>query len=213
MINSAGLHILEREDGTASRTIAGYAVVFGVESDVLACDETLEIREVIEAGAITRELLDHSDIKFTMFHDRQLILARSNKGAGTLKYSVDEKGVAFEFEAPDTIDGDKAVELVKRGDISGCSFAFSTRYYDADFVTREVKIENGRKLITYRVKQVTGVYDMTLAADPAYPATSVHAREMIEREHRGDIPSDDREHHARISEQIKEMRESIKKKY
>ncbi|MBO5246147.1 MAG: hypothetical protein J6B28_02680, partial [Eubacterium sp.] len=41
-----------------------------------------------------------------------LILARSKNGKGTLTYSVDDKGVYFEFEAPKTVDGDKALELV-----------------------------------------------------------------------------------------------------
>ena len=209
--NSAQLHLREREDGAESRTIAGYAVVFGVLSEPLAADETLEIREIIEPGAITQELLDGSDIKFTMFHDRQLILARSNKGQGTLKYSIDDKGVSFEFEAPDTVDGHKAVELVKRGDISGCSFAFSTRYYDTDFVVRDVANAGDKKIVTYRIKRVTGIYDMTLASDPAYSATDVQARELMEREQRE--PEDEVTRRERISQQIKEMRETVNKKY
>ena len=211
--NSAQLHLREREDGTESRTIAGYAAVFGVLSEPLAADETLEIREIIEPGAITRELLDASDIKFTMFHDRQLILARSNKGQGTLKYTVDEKGVAFEFDAPDTVDGHKAVELVKRGDISGCSFAFSTRYYDTDFVVRDVTNTGEKKIVTYRIKRITGIYDMTLAADPAYSETNVQARELMEYEHQDKDQVDERAKYEKIGKQIREMRESVKKKY
>ncbi len=136
--------------------------------------------EIIDSGAITRDVLDASDIKFTMFHDRQLILARSNKGTGTLSYSIDERGVRFEFDAPHTTDGDKALELVRRGDLSGCSFAFSTFYWDSDFVERTSEIKDGVNHITYRVKAVTGLYDFTLAADPAYPATSVEARELAQ---------------------------------
>jgi len=132
---------------------------------------------VIAPSAITRQLLNKCDIKFTMFHDRQLILARSNKGKGTLTYSVDGKGVAFSFDAPHTVDGDKALELVRRGDIRGCSFAFSTQYYNPDCVTRTEQTVKGKRQITYTVKAITAVYDFTLAADPAYPDTSVSARE------------------------------------
>lgn len=172
-----GLRVREAAEGEApSRTITGYAILFGVPSEPLWQDEESEAREVIAPGAINKELLDRCDIKFTMFHDRQLILARSNRGKGTLSYGVDEKGVYFEFEAPKTADGDKALEGVRRGDISGCSFAFSTRYWDRDFVERKSEITDNFKYVTYTVKVVTGIYDFTLAADPAYPETSVEAQ-------------------------------------
>jgi len=135
-------------------------------------------REVIDPGAITREILDGSNIAFTLFHDDRLLLARSNKGKGTLSYEIDERGVRFSFEAPHTVDGDKALELVRRGDAAGCSFAFSTHYWDDTFVAREVSKEDGKTLITYRVKIITGVYDMTLTGRPAYPETSAEARDL-----------------------------------
>ena len=178
VVTCADLHVREAEGGAPSRTIVGYAILFNTPSAPLWSDEDEEAREIIAPEAITKELLDGCDIKFTMFHDRQLILARSNKGTGTLSYTVDDKGVAFEFEAPNTVDGDKALELVKRGDLAGCSFAFSTHYWDESFVSRTVEVRDGRAYITYTVKAVTGVYDMTLAADPAYPDTSVEAREF-----------------------------------
>ena len=177
-VECAELRVRETAVGVApGRTITGYAILFNTPSAPLWSDEDSEAREVIAPEAITKEVLDGCDIKFTMFHDRQLILARSNRGAGTLSYSVDDRGVAFEFDAPNTADGDKALELVRRGDLAGCSFAFTTRYWDSDFVERTVKVVNGSTLITYTVKAVTGVYDFTLAADPAYPDTSVEARE------------------------------------
>ncbi len=173
------LHVREAGEGEApSRIIAGRAILFNTPSAPLWSDDEEEAREIIAPSAITKELLDGCDIKFTMFHDRQLILARSKNGTGTLSYTVDAEGVSFEFEAPNTADGDKALELVKRGDLAGCSFMFSTHYWDEAFVTRSVEVRDGRAYITYTVKAVTGVYDMTLAADPAYPDTSVEAREF-----------------------------------
>ena len=172
---TSDLHIREAADGTESRTITGYAVLFGVPSAPMYSYDDEEAREIIAPGAITKELLDGSDIKMTMFHNRQLILARSKNGAGTLSYTVDEKGVAFEFEAPRTADGDKALELVRRGDIAGCSFAFSTHYYDQRYVTRAAERVGDKMLVTHTVNVITGVYDFTLAADPAYPDTSCEA--------------------------------------
>lgn len=192
---------LREIDGTEeSRTITGYAILFDVPSAPLYEDEGEVIREVIAPEAVSLELLDNSDIKMTMFHDRQLLLARSNKGSGTLSYGIDNKGVYFEFEAPDTADGDKAIELVKRGDIAGCSFAFSTRYYDRAFV--EESVVHGDKVeVTYRVKVITGIYDFTLAADPAYPDTSVEAREIVEALHQRQQREKEK-----IVKQIAEMR-------
>lgn len=208
----ADLRVREAAEGEApSRTITGYAILFGTPSAPLWSDEDSEAREVIAPEAITKELLDGCDIKFTMFHDRQLILARSKSGAGTLTYSVDEKGVQFEFEAPNTADGDKALELVRRGDISGCSFAFTTRYWDSDFVERTTKVVNGATLITYTVKAVTGVYDFTLAADPAYPDTSVEAREFT-AELRSNAPGIDKANKENMRKQLREMRRAAAQK-
>lgn len=205
---AAGLHVRENAEGDApGRTIAGYAIMFGVESEPLWADEDSEGREVIDPGAVTPALLDASDIKFTMFHDRQLILARSNRGQGTLRYSIDDRGVAFEFEAPATADGDKALELVRRGDISGCSFAFSTRYWDGTCVERSTAVVGGRTVVTLRVKAITAIHDFTLAADPAYPATSVEARELADavRSAAGGAPAS-QPAGAAPSEQLREMR-------
>lgn len=203
----AALRVREAAEGEApSRIITGYAILFGTPSAPLWSDKDSEAREVIAPEAITKELLDGCDIKFTMFHDRQLILARSKDGAGTLSYNVDEKGVTFEFEAPNTADGDKALELVRRGDLTGCSFAFATRYWDSDFVERTAKVVNGTTLITYTVKAVTGVYDFTLAADPAYPDTSVEAREFTAALHEAAAPEEPRPDKEKMREQLREMR-------
>ncbi len=208
---AAGLHVRESATGEASRTIAGYAILFNVESAPLWSDDDTEAREVITPEAVTKELLDGSDIKFTMFHDRQLILSRSNNGSGTLSYNIDDKGVSFEFEAPHTADGDKALELVKRGDISGCSFMFTTRYWDEAFVERTARSIGSRTVIVYRVKTITGIYDFTLAADPAYPATSVEAREFADSL-RDENTENDRERSERVAKQVREMRAAVNRK-
>lgn len=200
IFTASQLRLREIDGIEESRTITGYAILFDVPSAPLYEDEEEVIREVIAPEAVSLELLDSSDIKMTMFHDRQLLLARSNKGSGTLSYGIDDKGVYFEFEAPDTADGDKAIELVKRGDIAGCSFAFSTRYYDRAFV--EESVVHGDKVeVTYRVKVITGIYDFTLAADPAYPDTSVEAREIVDALHQRRQRENEK-----IEKQIAEMR-------
>ena len=158
------------EGGSESRTIEGYAIVFGVESRILS-DYWDNYREIIEQGAITEERLKEMDIKMTMYHNREKILARSTNGEGTLKLTVDEVGVKYSFEAPNTVDGDTALELVKRGDLSGSSFMFWTDERNVSYERRSDDI------MLRRVKTIGMIYDMTIAADPAYEQTTVAARE------------------------------------
>lgn len=172
------LFVRESAPGEApSRKICGYAIMFNVESVVLYQEGKYEEREVIEPCAISKEFLDGCDIKMTMYHNRQIVLARSNKGKGTLTYGIDQKGVYFEFDAPRTQHGDEAIELVKRGDLCGCSFIFTTYYDDKNWVSQTEKVVNGVTQVTYHVRKMLGIYDFTIAADPAYPDTSIEARE------------------------------------
>ena len=213
-VDNAELRVREADGDAPSRTITGYAILFNTPSVPLWSDEDSEAREVIAPEAITKELLDGCDIKFTMFHDRQIILGRSNKGSGTLEYFVDEKGVGFNLELPRSANGDEALELVRRGDISGCSFAFTTHYWDSDFVVRSTKNVNGTVMITYTVRAVTGVYDFTLAADPAYPDTSVEAREFADGLREDEKPKKDepKPDNDKMREQVREMRRAAARK-
>ena len=177
----SGLRIREATDGAESRTIEGYALKFGVRSRLL-CDWWNNYYEVLEPGCVTREMLDKQDIKLTMFHDRQLVLARSNKGNGTLNYEVDKVGVKFWAEMPHTVDGDKALELVSRGDIAGCSFIYSTDEDDSEnavsYERLDEKGDDGENILLRHVKRIDNVYDFTITTDPAYEQTDVSKREV-----------------------------------
>ena len=177
----SGLRIREATDGAESRTIEGYAQKFGVRSRLL-CDWWNNYYEVLEPGCVTREMLDKQDIKLTMFHDRQLVLARSNKGNGTLSYEVDKVGVKFWAEMPHTVDGDKALELVSRGDIAGCSFIYSTDEGDSEnavsYERLDEKGDDGEDILLRHVKRIDNVYDFTITTDPAYEQTDVSKREV-----------------------------------
>lgn len=177
----SGLRIREATDGAESRTIEGYALKFGVRSRLL-CDWWNNYYEVLEPGCVTREMLDKQDIKLTMFHDRQLVLARNNKGNGTLSYEVDKVGVKFWAEMPHTVDGDKALELVSRGDIAGCSFIYSTDEDDSEnavsYERLDEKGDDGEDILLRHVKRIDNVYDFTITTDPAYEQTDVSKREV-----------------------------------
>ena len=192
------LFVRESAPGEApSRKICGYAIMFNVPSVILDKDDHYEEREIIKPCAVTKELLDGCDILMTMYHNRKIVLARSNKGEGTLSYRIDSKGVFFEFDAPNSPNGDEALELVRRGDITGCSFIFGSYYYDDEYVRREEKKVNGVTQVTCFVLKMTGVYDFTITTKPAYPDTSVEAREAQERKAQ------------RKAREIREIRERI----
>lgn len=175
------LKVREATEGSESRTIEGYILKFGVRSRLL-CDWWDNYYEVLEPGCITRETLDACDIILTMFHDRQLVLARSNQGTGTLNYEIDEVGVKFWADMPKTVDGDKALELVQRGDIAGCSFIYSTDESDSEnavsYERLDEKDKNGDDILLRHVKRIDAVYDFTLTTTPAYEQTEVTRREV-----------------------------------
>jgi HK97 family phage prohead protease len=167
-------------DGNAqgdSRTIVGTAIVFNAESEVLD-DWGERFREVILPEACTMEFLNSQDIKRNMLHERELTIARANKGQGTLRLSVDEQGVHFEFEAPKCDLGDRCLEMVRRGDYSGCSFEFWPEEYDKEVT----EAPNGDVDVKITHRKFRAITALTIGMDPAYTQTSVNAREMAKRE-------------------------------
>ena len=176
------LKVREASEGGESRIIEGYALKFGIRSRLLLDWWVGVYYEILEPGCITRETLDACDIMLTMFHDRQLILGRSKNGVGTLHYEIDEIGVKFWCEMPKTVDGDKALELIARGDITGCSFIYSTDEKDSEnavsYEKTGEKTEDGEEILLRHVKRIDNVYDFTLTPKPAFEQTNVTKREL-----------------------------------
>lgn len=169
-------------DGAADgpHVIEGYAVRFGERSRCQYRDTEVEVYEVIDPGAITRELLDGCDIRLTVFHDDLRILGRSRRGEGTLTYEVDEQGVRYRCELPDTADGSMVYELVRRGDLAGSSFKFEVFYADATAVeTITEQAEDGHTIVEVHIKRIERVLDFTVAANPVYPTTTAEVRDAI----------------------------------
>ncbi|MCM1029740.1 MAG: HK97 family phage prohead protease [Pseudoflavonifractor sp.] len=197
------------EGEAASRRIEGRAILFDTESLPLEDSETRLVVETIAPGAVTRDLLDSSDIKMNLDHDNRRLLARSVGGEGTLEYDVDDQGVSFAFDAPRTADGDIVLELVRRGDLRGCSFCFATDYSDPArvSVTRR-RGEDGRETVAIRHLAMTAIYDFAITADPAYPDTEVAARAL------GSLakPAEEEQPTRRLTEATK-LRERINRQY
>ena len=156
-----------------SRTITGTAIVFNAESEVLD-DWGERFRELILPSAATMEFLNRCDIKMNMLHDRDLTIARCNQGKGSMRLTVDERGVNFEFEAPKCDLGDRCLEMVRRGDYSGCSFEF----YPKDYEVERTKGADGKDEVKIIHKEFEFISALTIGMDPAYRQTTVNAREI-----------------------------------
>ena len=156
---------VERRDAqpmeTEGRTVSGYAAVFNSETTIG------NFREVIRPGAFD-SVLERSDVYALYNHDDNVLLARRRPdGSGTLALSVDERGLKYEFEAPNTQAGNDLVELLKRGDLDGSSFAFTIR---------KDKWEDEDDMRLREVLEVEQIFDISVVNRPAYNDSTAMVR-------------------------------------
>lgn len=145
-----------------SRKVEGYAMLFDTPSDGLTFEEVIS-REALD-GVISR-----SDVLALMNHsvDRG-VLARSENGEGSLQLVVDEKGLIYRFEAPNTSLGDELLENLRRGEIKQSSFAF-----DVESDKWERKADGTWKRT---INKFGHLYDVSPVYHAAYSKTSVYMR-------------------------------------
>lgn len=143
-----------------TRNVSGYAVVFNSESRDLG-----GFKEVILPSALDG-VIANSDILCLLNHNEDKgVLARSNKGTGSLTLEVDEKGLRYSFEAPNTALGDELLEGLRRGDITASSFAFRVGKDNWE------KRSDGSYIRT--IQNIERMFDVSPVYVPAYDATSV----------------------------------------
>lgn len=138
--------------------ISGYGAVYNQLSDDLG-----GFVERIRPGAFA-ETIAVDDIRSLFNHDRNFVLGRT--APGTLKLIDDAYGLRFLVKPPDTQWARDLAVSIKRGDITQCSFSFTT---EEDFWQTE-NDQMTRDLVRVRL------YDIGPVAFPAYPQTSVVAR-------------------------------------
>lgn len=178
------LKVREANEGEESRTIEGYAVVWNCRSvNLTPWSSYREVYEVMEPGSIDADLIGRSDVVLTAFHDNTKIMGRSVNGEGTLKLTADSKGLKIECELARTQTADDMMELIRRGDIKGMSFAYTANEDDSEnsvsYELTDEKGENGREVWIRHVKKCDGLYDVTIAGHPAYEDTELSCRESM----------------------------------
>lgn len=152
------------DEQTDEHIIEGYAIVFNTLSEDLG-----GFREIIEPDAIDEELINNSDIYYLFNHNSESIpLARSKNGEGSLKLSIDDKGLKYSFNCLNN----EFYQIVQRGDLDKSSFAFSL---PANGEGEKWEKSNEYNYIR-RITKIERLYDCSAVLVPAYSSTSVYAR-------------------------------------
>lgn len=198
------LKIITRDDGSNSRTVQGYAVLF----NTMSCDLG-GFTEVIKPEAL--DGVDLSDVALVYAHDNNSILARAS--AGNLTTKVDDIGLFFSAEIPKTSLGNDVLTNVEVGNLKGMSFAFTI----PDGGDEWSKQDGG---LLHTVNQIGVVSELTITAYPAYAETSVELKRSLkniekrdEMAQTNDKPEEEVESTeidpAQLLEQIKSLQEAV----
>lgn len=158
----------------SDRLVSGYAVIFDTWSNDLG------FYEMILKGAITDETIKRSDVICKLNHDDQKVLARSKYGEGSLILEVDEKGLKYTFEAPKTQYGDELLEYLRRGDITGSSFAFTIADGGDEFSYQWPFDKDADPVLCREISKVDLLFDVSPVFLPAYESTSVQNKRKLE---------------------------------
>lgn len=125
-----------------------------------------EYTEIIKRGALDQA--DLMDSRLLYNHDLNRIpLART---PNTMTFEVTPAGLQMRANLPDTEEGRSVYTAVKRGDLSGMSFAFKVPKGGSTF---------DPKTNTRTITKIEKVYEVSIVPFPAYPTTSVEARAAI----------------------------------
>lgn len=158
------------EDAPHGRVV-GYAAVFN-QWATIARKDGVEYREIIRPGSFDVALAESDDVVALIEHDHRLILARSR--AGTLRLSVDDYGLRFEIDLPDTTRARDLRADVLAGNYDGASFGYLPRPGGEAISQRS---ENGRRIIE---SEITSAFltDVSIVGSPAYKGTSAQTRSV-----------------------------------
>lgn len=140
-------------------TITGYSAVFNSKSEDLG-----GFHEFVAKGAFTRVLTEDPDVRGLVNHDTNMIIGRTS--SGTMRLEQDSKGLRYEIDVADTQAGRDIMTSIKRGDVTGSSFAFTVESDKWETV-------EGEQVRT--ITEVRGLYDSGPVTVPAYPASVAEA--------------------------------------
>lgn len=149
-----------------NRNVMGYAAKFNQLSKKLRTLElksmkVIEFRERLLPGCF--DGVDMADVVALFNHDENLILARTS--SKTLTLGVDDIGLPYSFESPETSAGNDLLVSIRRKDITGSSFAFS--------VKEDRWIEDPADGLIREVVKIDRLFDVSPVINPAYEDSEV----------------------------------------
>jgi uncharacterized protein len=167
------------EDGK-KKYLTGYAAVFNSRSRLIyertsPNDRTEKFfYEEILPGAFDSVMSDENmDVVATFNHKSDSILGRTS--SGTLKLNVDETGLHFDVEVPDTSLGNDVFVMVQRGDFNQCSFSFTVG-------SEGEKWRKEGNVLIRSINSIDNLFDVCIAAiNGAYAETTVSADYVASR--------------------------------
>lgn len=169
------LRYVDNENG--EQFIEGYAAKFNVRSKLLYDNNEKEFfLEELQPGSFRKALeRDDLDVVALFNHKRDELLGRTT--SGTLKVWEDEIGLRYKVSVPNTNLGKDLKELIKRGDITANSFAFSVAPEG-----QEIRKDEKTGITIRSIKEIFRLSDVSPVINPAYPSTEIAVRSIEEVE-------------------------------
>ncbi len=161
---TAGVKLEERGDDGPLK-IVGYGAVFYDGTERTEYELWNNVFERIMPGAFD-EAIRENDVRGLFNHNPDNLLGRT--GARTMVLSVDAVGLRYEIDSGQTRVAADVVEHIRRGDLTGSSFAFR--------VTDERWREEGDKEIREILR--VELYDTGPVTYPAYDSTTTDLRSI-----------------------------------
>jgi HK97 family phage prohead protease len=151
------------DDGSEREWVIGYAAKFGVLSLDLG-----DFVERLDPGAFgivseRRGRKKPLETRALWNHDPNYPLARY---PGTLRMTVDEVGLRYEFPVPDTTYGRDIASNIRAGIVKGSSFSFTVPSGGDSWA-----VEDGRSVRT--IQKIDTLLDVGPVTFPAYPDADV----------------------------------------
>jgi len=190
----------EEGSGASQEWIVGYAAKFGVLS--LDLGDFVERLDPGAFGLVSERRGRKTPLQTRALwnHDPNFPLARYPE---TLKLTVDEVGLRYEFPVPDTSYGKDIAANIRAGIVRGSSFAFQVGTGGDEW-----SIEEGRSVRT--IKRVDSLIDVSPTTFPAYPDSDVAVAQRSYDSFRQSL-STIRESWTNAAAKAKELREYLKK--
>jgi len=152
----------ETRVGADAMVVEGYAAVFNSWSNDLG-----GFVERIDPSAF-EGVIGKRDVRALVDHDWSKLLARES--AGTLELSVDERGLKYKIDLPETSLGRDLNVLIARGDIQENSFAFT--------VGEDKWTERQDGTYERTITKVEDLFEVSIVSLPAYNDAKIAQRTL-----------------------------------